>query len=39
LGRVAEARDAYTAALSLVESSVERDFLSRRLAELGELRR
>jgi RNA polymerase sigma-70 factor, ECF subfamily len=35
LGRVAEARAAYAAALERVESPVERDFLERRLNSLG----
>ncbi|WP_138757448.1 RNA polymerase sigma factor [Modestobacter altitudinis] len=35
LGRVAEARAAYTQALSLTENTVERDFLTGRLGELG----
>jgi RNA polymerase sigma-70 factor, ECF subfamily len=39
LGRVSEALGAYRTALDLAESPVEREFLSRRLAELGELRR
>jgi RNA polymerase sigma-70 factor (ECF subfamily) len=39
LGLVSDARAAYAAALELAESPVEREFLSRRLSELGELRR
>ena len=35
LGRVTEARAAYTQALSLTENTVERDFLTGRLHELG----
>ncbi|MGX5654685.1 RNA polymerase sigma factor [Geodermatophilus nigrescens] len=35
LGRVAEAREAYGEALLLTGNAVERDFLARRLAELG----
>jgi RNA polymerase sigma factor (sigma-70 family) len=36
LGRVAEAREAYTEALFLTENAVERDFLAARLRALGQ---